>query len=35
LADLPEILMFRYPMRCTRCGQRRYTHLHVAMLSLL
>lgn len=31
--DLAEVLMLRYPVRCTRCSQRQYTDLYIAMLS--
>ena len=31
--DFTELLMLRYPVRCTRCGQRQYTDFNVAMLS--
>ncbi|AFL90297.1 hypothetical protein Terro_4090 [Terriglobus roseus DSM 18391] len=31
--DFAEILMMRYPVRCTRCGQRQYTDFNVAMMS--
>ncbi|SEC06538.1 hypothetical protein [Terriglobus roseus] len=31
--DILEVLMMRYPVRCTRCGQRQYTDFNVAMLS--
>ncbi|HEY9136650.1 MAG TPA: hypothetical protein VIM67_00140 [Terriglobus sp.] len=31
--DLAEILMLRYPVRCTRCSQRQFTDLYIAMMS--
>ena len=31
--DFAELLMMRYPVRCTRCGQRQYTDFNVAMMS--
>jgi hypothetical protein len=31
--DIGEILMMRYPVRCTRCGQRQYRDFIVAMLA--
>lgn len=33
LRDLAEVLMLRYPVRCTRCSQRQFTDLYIAMLS--
>ncbi|MEZ2347861.1 hypothetical protein [Terriglobus sp. RCC_193] len=32
-SDLLEILMLRYPVRCTRCAQRQFTDIYVAMMS--
>ena len=32
-ADMAEILMLRYPVRCTRCSQRQFTDFNIAMLS--
>jgi ribosomal protein L37E len=32
-SDIPELLMLRYPLRCTRCGQRQYNNLYVALLA--
>lgn len=31
--DFLELLMMRYPVRCTRCGQRQYTDFNIAMMS--
>jgi len=31
--DLAEVMMLRYPVRCTRCSQRQFTDLYIAMLS--
>lgn len=31
--DLVEVLMLRYPVRCTRCSQRQFTDLYIAMMS--
>lgn len=31
--DLAEMLMLRYPVRCTRCSQRQFTDLYIAMMS--
>jgi hypothetical protein len=32
-SDLGELLLLRYPLRCTRCGQRQYNSIHIAFLS--
>ena len=32
-SDLLEIMMVRYPVRCTRCSQRQYVEVAIAMLS--
>ena len=31
--DLAEVLMLRYPVRCTRCSQRQFTDLYIAMMA--
>jgi uncharacterized Zn-finger protein len=31
--DLFEVLMLRYPVRCTRCAKRQFTDIYIAMLS--
>jgi len=31
--DLFEILMLRYPVRCTRCAKRQFTDIYIAMMS--
>ena len=31
--DLLEVLMLRYPVRCTRCAKRQFTDIYIAMMS--
>ncbi|SDF79750.1 hypothetical protein [Terriglobus roseus] len=31
--DLFEVLMLRYPVRCTRCAKRQFTDIYIALLS--
>ncbi len=33
LGDLFELLLLRYPVRCTRCSQRQFVEISIAMLS--
>ena len=32
-SDLVELLLLRYPVRCTRCSQRQYVEISIALLS--
>ena len=32
-SDLLEMLLLRYPVRCTRCSQRQYVEIAIALLS--
>lgn len=31
--DLFEVLMLRYPVRCTRCAKRQFTDIYIALMS--